>query len=153
MFWGWLSVPLRLILSLFVGIGGGCAKFFKFVVHLLTGVREEIPTLNRLKREELDRTRVIAGLGVVAAVYGFSLFQGIFIPDKKVARIEPNRPPVVALPFDKRWQNPMCQACGGEDLDMKDSGKIAPTYTIPNWRIEGGSTPMPWYLMQRPIYH
>jgi len=153
MFWGWLAVPLRAILALILGLGWCCAKFFDFAVHLLTGVREEMPTLNRLKREELAKTRVLVGLAIVALIYASSLFQGIFIPDAKVAHIEPMKPPVVALPFDRRWQNPTCPACGGEDLDMKDTGKIAPTFKIPNWKIEGGSTPLPWYLMQRPTYH
>ena len=153
MFWGWLSVPVGLLVALFAGIGRCCAKIFGLVSHLLSGVNEEIPTLKRRKRENLYEKRVVAMLTLVGLLYAVSLIQGIFIPTQMVARIEPLRPPVVATPFNQRWQNPECPACGGDDLDMKEAaGKIAPAFITPHWKIEDKIEPMPWYLVQPPTY-
>jgi hypothetical protein len=152
MFWGWLSFPLRLILALSVGIGWCCAKSFDFVVHLFTGIHEDIPTLNRLKREELTEKRVIVILAVIGLIYASSLIQGIFLPSQTIARIKPLRPPAPTLPFDKKWQDPSttCSACGGEDVDLTDP-RIVPMIVSPPWPTEGRNVPapMPWYLLRR----
>ncbi|MET4455456.1 hypothetical protein [Bradyrhizobium sp. RT3b] len=120
------------------------------LVSLFCGVEEEIPALERRKREHQYQLRVSAMLVVVALVYVVSLVQGIFAPAQKVVRIEPLRPPIAGAPFDQRWQNPTCQGCGGEDIDMKDTGKIAPTFAAPYWKIDK-VVPMPWYLLKSPV--
>jgi hypothetical protein len=152
MFWGWLSVPLLLILALVSGTLSSCAKIAGLCGRLLSDVSDDIPTLNRRKRERLHELRIVAVSILVGLLYVGGLGYGMMLPSKMVSRVEPLRPPVAGPLFAQRWQNPECPACGGEDLDMKDSEKIAPTFIAPHWKIGGKVSPLPWYLMERPVY-